>query len=89
MRTGPEGEVGDVSAGQIGGERVRVFVLVPAGAREADLDQITLRHWAPAEFGVVSDLPHFTFLGRSEAELPALGLRRERLDGYDFWVPDL
>jgi hypothetical protein len=42
---------------------------------------------------VVSDLPHFTFLGREEAELPGLGLRREALQAggqvYDFWVPAL
>lgn len=42
---------------------------------------------------VVSDLPHFTFLGMREAELPELGLRRETLtiddQVYAFWVPDL
>jgi hypothetical protein len=41
----------------------------------------------------VSDLPHFTFLGRREAELPGLGLRRATMvvDGqeYAFWVPSL
>lgn len=42
---------------------------------------------------VVSDLPHFTFLGRAEAELPALGLRPvARIEnGFEhvYWVPDL
>jgi hypothetical protein len=40
---------------------------------------------------VVSDLPHFTFLGRSEEDLPSLGLRRvtREDEGQEFayWVP--
>jgi hypothetical protein len=40
---------------------------------------------------VVSDLPHFTFLGRTESELPELGLRRVtqsfRDQEYVYWVP--
>jgi hypothetical protein len=38
---------------------------------------------------VLSDLPHFTFLGVREKELPALGLRRVEECGQTFWVPDL
>ena len=42
---------------------------------------------------VPNDLPHFTYLGHSEARLPELGLlrtERQYLDcRYDFWVPDL
>jgi hypothetical protein len=37
---------------------------------------------------VLSDLPHFTYLGVKEAELPKLGLRMERNAGRNFWVPD-
>jgi len=39
---------------------------------------------------VASDLPHFTYLGVSEKDLPGLGLK-ERADktGRVFWVPDL
>ena len=39
---------------------------------------------------VASDLPHFTYLGVSEKDLPDLGLK-ERADktGRIFWVPDL
>jgi len=37
---------------------------------------------------VRSDLPHFTFLGLAERELPARGLRRVETDGQVFWVPD-
>lgn len=38
---------------------------------------------------VLSDLPHFTYLGVKEAELPKLGLRSERNAGRTFWVPEL
>jgi len=36
------------------------------------------------------DLPHFTFLGVREKELPALGLKRiEEHSGQVFWIPNL
>ena len=38
---------------------------------------------------VIGDLPHFTYLGRDEAELPALGLHRTISDGREFWVPNI
>jgi hypothetical protein len=38
---------------------------------------------------VLSDLPHFTFLGVREKDLPTLGLRRVEECGQTFWVPDL
>jgi hypothetical protein len=38
---------------------------------------------------VVSDLPHFTYLGLAEDELPARGLRRVESAGQTFWIPDL
>ncbi|HVG30098.1 MAG TPA: hypothetical protein VM864_10395 [Pyrinomonadaceae bacterium] len=38
---------------------------------------------------VLSDLPHFTFLGVREKDLPTLGLRRVEKSGQTFWVPDL
>jgi hypothetical protein len=46
-----------------------------------------------AQFGwfqtVLSDLPHFTFLGLAEEELPGRGLRRTEVDGQTFWIPDV
>jgi len=36
---------------------------------------------------VVSDLPHFTFLGVSDAELPGLGLKRVDNGERVFWIP--
>lgn len=38
---------------------------------------------------VISDLPHFTFLGSTEADLPVLGLQRISDGGRRFWVPKL
>ena len=38
---------------------------------------------------VVSDLPHFTFLGVAEADLPRLGLKKTTDGGRTFWIPEL
>jgi len=38
---------------------------------------------------VASDLPHFTYLGVTEAELPGLGLKQVTNSGRTFWVPNL
>lgn len=38
---------------------------------------------------VRNDLPHFTFLGVREKNLPRLGLKRVEEHGHVFWVPDL
>ena len=38
---------------------------------------------------VVSDLPHFTFLGVAEGELPDLGLKQAIYGEKKFWVPDI
>lgn len=38
---------------------------------------------------VVSDLPHFTFLGVKESELPSLGLKKKTDGGRTFWIPDV
>jgi hypothetical protein len=38
---------------------------------------------------ISTDLPHFTFLGVAEKDLPELGLKRKRAAGRVFWLPDL
>ena len=38
---------------------------------------------------VVSDLPHFTFLGHDESELPSRGLKLVVNSGRRFWIPNL
>lgn len=37
---------------------------------------------------VRSDLPHFTYLGVEEGQLPSLGLKMVKSSGRVFWVPD-
>lgn len=38
---------------------------------------------------IASDLPHFTYLGVSESELPGLGLKKITSGNRVFWVPDI
>lgn len=38
---------------------------------------------------VLSDLPHFTFLGLKEKDLPKSGLKRTEVDGQTFWIPNV
>jgi len=38
---------------------------------------------------VLSDLPHFTFLGLKEEQLPGQGLKNVDVDGQKFWIPDV
>jgi hypothetical protein len=38
---------------------------------------------------VISDLPHFTYLGIPENELESYGLKKVVDDGRVFWIPDL
>lgn len=38
---------------------------------------------------VLSDLPHFTFLGLKEKDLPKHGLRSVEVDGQLFWIPNV
>ena len=38
---------------------------------------------------VLSDLPHFTFLGLKEKELPKHGLKSVEVDGQTFWIPNI
>jgi hypothetical protein len=49
--------------------------------------------WILARHGwfqtVLHDLPHFTYLGVTEAELTALGIRKVNFGTRVFWIPDL
>jgi hypothetical protein len=38
---------------------------------------------------VLSDRPHFTYLGLEESELSQRGLKSAEVDGQKFWIPDL
>ena len=53
----------------------------------AEVRSILARHgWFQT---ITSDLPHFTFLGVSESELPSLGLKKTTNSGRTFWIPQL
>lgn len=53
----------------------------------ADVRRILAEHgWFQT---VTSDLPHFTYLGAKESELPGLGLKKMSNAGRDFWVPNI
>lgn len=55
--------------------------------QDARVRELLARHgWFQT---VLTDLPHFTYLGLDEAELPARGLRRVEEFGQTFWVPDI
>jgi hypothetical protein len=54
---------------------------------EERVRQILARHgWFQT---VLSDLPHFTFLGLAESELAERGLKRVEVHGQAFWIPDV
>lgn len=38
---------------------------------------------------VLSDLPHFTYLGLKEKDLPKHGLKQVEVDGQIFWIPNV
>ncbi len=38
---------------------------------------------------VISDLPHFTFLGATDTELPAKGLKKVISGGRFYWIPNI
>src|ERR1043166_6795230 len=38
---------------------------------------------------VLSDLPHFTFLGLAESELPERGLKPVEVNNQKFWIPEV
>jgi hypothetical protein len=38
---------------------------------------------------VLSDLPHFTYLGLNESDLPGRGLKAVEVNGQKFWIPDV
>ncbi|MEO8433829.1 MAG: hypothetical protein ABI596_02965 [Pyrinomonadaceae bacterium] len=38
---------------------------------------------------VLSDRPHFTFLGLREVDLPGRGLKRVEVDDQAFWIPNI
>jgi hypothetical protein len=78
-----------------------IYSVAPPGASQhlsllafdvAEFDEARVRRILADHFWyqtVVSDLPHFTFLGVEEWQLPALGLTKVEHHSRDFWIPDL
>ncbi len=55
--------------------------------QDARVREILARHgWFQT---VLSDRPHFTYLGLEESELPQRGLKAAKVNGQEFWIPDL
>jgi hypothetical protein len=53
----------------------------------AEVREVMAKHkWHQS---VISDLPHFTYLGIVEDELPAMGLKKVASAGRRFWIPDV
>lgn len=38
---------------------------------------------------VYRDRPHFTYLGLKQKDLPSLGLKTEKFESREFWIPDI
>jgi hypothetical protein len=52
-----------------------------------DVRSILSRHgWFQT---VISDEPHFTYLGVEENRLPSLGLKRVTIGDREYWIPDI
>lgn len=68
-------------------QHISMLALDVAEHKDASVRAILAEHgWFQT---VRSDFPHFTYLGVKESELPALGLKKEQLNGHDFWVPEM
>lgn len=68
-------------------QHIAMLALDVSEFADARVRQILARHgWFQT---VKSDLPHFTYLGVPEAELPALGLRSVTANEQLFWIPDV
>ena len=78
-----------------------IYSVAPPGASQhlsmlafdvAEYDDARVREILTDKFWyqtVVSDLPHFTFLGVPVAQLPDLGLKHVEHHSREFWIPDI
>lgn len=68
-------------------QHISMLALDVADHANAGVRQVLANHgWFQT---VNSDLPHFTYLGVSESELPNLGLKKISDGGRTFWVPNI
>lgn len=78
-----------------------IYSVAPPGASQhlsllafdvAEFDDVRVRRILADHYWyqtVVSDLPHFTFLGVDVLELPRLGLRQLISNDREFWIPTM
>lgn len=68
-------------------QHLSMLALDVAEHEDAEVRDILASHgWFQT---VISDLPHFTYLGVSAADLPRLGLKRIENGGRIYWLPNL
>lgn len=68
-------------------QHLSMLALDVAQFENAEVRRILARHgWFQT---VVSDLPHFTYLGVAEDKLVTLGLKKVSSGGRIFWIPDM
>lgn len=68
-------------------QHISMLALDVAQHDNASVRELLARHgWFQT---IPSDLPHFTYLGVSEGELPGLGLKKVSSGGRSFWVPNI
>ncbi|HLM00039.1 MAG TPA: hypothetical protein VK400_03225 [Pyrinomonadaceae bacterium] len=68
-------------------QHLSLLALDAAEHDNANVRRILARHgWFQT---VISDLPHFTYLGAAESELPSLGLKKLSGGDRSFWIPAL
>jgi len=78
-----------------------IYSVAPPGASQhlsllafdvAEFDDAEVRRILAEHFWyqtVVSDLPHFTFLGIEASKLPEIGLRQVISNEREFWIPEI
>lgn len=67
-------------------QHLSMLALDVAQFENVEVRRILARHgWFQT---VVSDLPHFTYLGVDEDQLPSMGLKKVAVGGRVFWIPD-
>jgi len=68
-------------------QHISMLALDVAQFGNARVRRILARHgWFQT---IKSDMPHFTYLGLEEAELPSRGLRSVMVGSQLFWIPDI
>jgi hypothetical protein len=68
-------------------QHIAMLALDVAEFQNARVREILSKHgWFQT---VLSDLPHFTFLGLKETDLPKHGLKSVGVNGQTFWIPNV